>query len=145
MSSCKQVHDLEKCILTEITETKAPQLIDLTLTSDNLSLKEWERQKHVEDIIELINETTVAETDWKYIFRVSANVKQAVFHEAFETDSPFIAELSQYLEEADILPYTRELYQHKQARRYLETLSNEEEQEIKEEAKQLLIQELLKG
>lgn len=145
VSSCKQVHDLEKQILREITSTKGPQLIELTLTSDDPSLKEWERLKHVEDIVDLINETTVSGMNWKYIFRVSTDVKQVLIDEAMENGSHFIAELSHHLKETAILPYIGELYQHKQARRYLKPLSNEEEQEIKEEAKQLLIQELLKG
>lgn len=145
VSHCKQIHDLEKAILQEISDLTGTQLIDLTLTSDYPSLKLWENEKQIEEIMDLVNETTITETNWKYIFRVSTEVKQAIFDEDMVNDNHFMGELSRQIEDTSILPYIGELYQHKQARRYLEPLSVEEEKKIKKEAKQLLFGELLKG
>ncbi|WP_010650124.1 metallophosphoesterase family protein [Oceanobacillus massiliensis] len=145
VSECKQIHDLEKFILNALAEADTPQLLDVTLRSESIRLKEWENEKLVEDVIDLVNETTSNQQNWKFIFRVSVHIDTDIYGQELLKETHFIGELSHHFEKESILPFVSELYQHRQARKYLNVLSEEEEQEIKEEAKQLLVNELLKG
>lgn len=47
--------------------------------------------------------------------------------------------------DVSIQPFLTDLFQHRKARKYIEMLSEKEEDTIKNEAKQLLIKELLKN
>ncbi|MFC4024531.1 exonuclease SbcCD subunit D [Oceanobacillus longus] len=145
VSACEQIHELEKHILKTLIDTDYPQLLDVTLKSDQIRLKEWENEKRIEDVIELVNESIVVKQNWSFIFRVSVDVNQQISDEEAAKGNHFIGELTRHFEKVSIHSYTKELFQHKQARKYLNRLSDEEEMEIKEEAKQLLINELLKG
>ena len=145
VSACKQIHDLEKYILHEIKETGTPILLDVTLKSNQPNLLEWENENLLEDVIEIINESIIDKQKWNFIFRLSVDVDPQQYSMDAVKGNHFIAELSRHFDEESIQPYVRELFQHKQGRKYLERLSDEEEIEIKDEAKQLLMNELLKG
>ncbi|WP_249870182.1 metallophosphoesterase family protein [Oceanobacillus saliphilus] len=144
ISECEEIHHVEKHILNAFIESESPQLMDITLESKHTSLKEWESDKLVDEVIDLVNETTMNHRNWKYIFRVSTKVNQQYDDELFK-GKHFFGELSRHFDEKSIQPYVSDLYHHKQARKYLDVLSEYEETEIKEEAKQLLFNELLKG
>jgi len=145
VSSCEQIHDLEKDILHTLSEKSGPLLINLELESNRSSLQKWEREKRLEDLIDLINETMTSEQNWKYIFNVKAKVNIDKKAKAQLRGNSFIEELMNHIEQESIHPFIEELYHHKQARKYMEPLSNEDEEEIKEAAKQFLLQELWKG
>ncbi|WP_067729820.1 metallophosphoesterase family protein [Oceanobacillus damuensis] len=145
VSECEQIHDLEKLILDGLTEKEFPQLLDMTLVSNDKRIKDWENEKLLEEIIDLVNETIKNGRHWQFIFRVTVNVKQQFDENELFKGKHFFGELSRHFKEDPIKPYLSDLYQHRQARKYLDTLSEEEEKEIKEEAKQLLFNELLRG
>ncbi|WP_087973359.1 metallophosphoesterase family protein [Oceanobacillus rekensis] len=145
VSTCKQIHDLEKYILDEIKEIDSPTLFNLTLKSNQSNLLEWENEKLLEDVIEIINESIMDKQSWKYIFRFSVDVGHQQSSVEAVQGNHFIAELSRHFDEESVQPYLKELFLHKQGRKYLDGLSEEAEIEIKDEAKQLLMNELLKG
>ncbi|WP_241558962.1 metallophosphoesterase family protein [Oceanobacillus halophilus] len=147
VSDLTNLHQLETKIqqtFQNISDTYH-YLIDLYLTSNQHDLKEWEANKQLDEIIELINETTSSQDNWKYIFRVTTEVRADISSLDLEKGEHFIGELIRQVEDASIQPYVNELFHHKQARKYLDPLSTTEEQSIKEEAKNLLLNELLKG
>ncbi|GAB3060612.1 metallophosphoesterase family protein [Virgibacillus ainsalahensis] len=145
VSSCEEIHQLEHHIqmATDADTNTVPMMIQLTMTSDNPKLKEWEDSNQLEDMIELVNVSMIHQHPWNYIFKYDIETNLTIDSEISKGEH-FIGELSRHFEEVPVQPFIKELYQQKQARKYLESLSEEEEQMIKKEAKQLLLNELLK-
>lgn len=147
VSECKEVHQVEAAIQHHLKqiETKNAQLIDLTLTANHFKLKEWESEQLLEEIIDLVNETSIHRENWQYVFRVTVETESEAVDPELIHSEHFIGELFRQFEDTSIQPYLTDLYQHKQARKFMNPLTGEEEAVIKEKAKQLLMNELLKG
>lgn len=145
VSTCAEIHQLERKIITNLEQHKSmiPQLIDLKLVSHKPNLTQWKNDYDLEDVIELVNEMLIHQHNWQYIFRTSIIVEQSVHDQSLYEGDYFIGELSSQFDEGSIQPYIKELYRHRQGRKHLEMLTEEEEQFIKEEARQLLLYELL--
>ncbi|MFC2947941.1 metallophosphoesterase family protein [Virgibacillus sediminis] len=137
------IHQLEKRILEKVEEGRtAPRLIDLKLIDREGSIREWSEQYVLEDLMELVNETISASMPWSYIFRFEVESGLRIDEQMAEGEH-FIGELIRNFSDADIQPFLKDLYQQKQARKYLAAVTDEEEEEIKEQAEQMLIRELL--
>ncbi|MBP1968971.1 DNA repair exonuclease SbcCD nuclease subunit [Virgibacillus natechei] len=146
ISACEEPHQVENNIqfrMKEIIST-TPMLIDLTLTSDNPQIQESESGNYLEDVIELVNETFIHQMNWNFIFRYSIETHFSAHDTDLVKGEHFIGELFRHAEDVSIPSYVKELYQQKQARKYLDPLTQEEEQSIKTEAQQLLLNALLK-
>lgn len=142
VSHCREIQELEKVVLNKLQEKQlsSPQLIDLQIRGKHPLLTEWENSHRLEDMIELVNEILAVQVPWQYIFRVTTKTE----HD-FESDSnnPFLNEMMQHMEEVAVFPYVSELYRHRHGRKFLATLTEEDEQEIKMKAKKLLLHGLL--
>ncbi|WP_099157343.1 metallophosphoesterase family protein [Virgibacillus ndiopensis] len=146
VSACKQPHQLEPLIdktIQNMPNKSVSKLLSITVTTTNPEHKRWVNEGLFDDIVELLNESAAHQTNWFYIFRVNVDYKQSLSDSDLNKGDHFIGELLRYTEDVSIHPYIAELYRHKQARKYIKAISEEEEQSIKNEAKQLLIQELL--
>src|SRR5699024_5199426 len=146
VSGCEEIQQIETKIQTELKkwQPSVPQLIQLQLTSDSTKRKQWEAEGYVEEMIELVNETSVQETRWLYIFCYAVAVSNTLLiDETLYKGEHFVGELMRHFDEVSVKPFLKELYQHKQARKYLDSISAEEEKEIKAEAKELLVNALL--
>jgi len=144
VSDLKEIHQLEKTVhdaLNKLASTE-PVLTDLKLISNNSLLAEWENDGLIDEIIELVNGVKVQEKNWLYIFRYGARVHN--FSSSKWKEDHFFGELQRQFSAQEIHPFMKELYQQRQARKYIGHLSAEEEQEIKNKAEQLLMHELLK-
>jgi DNA repair exonuclease SbcCD nuclease subunit len=144
VNSLKEIHQLEKRIREEMDklELTEPALIDLSLYSNNALLQDWENDGLVDEAVELVNDVQVNEKNWLYIFRHRTRINEISDSEWKEDH--FFGELHRQFSETAIHPFLKELYQQRQARKYAEQPSAEEEQEIKNKAEQLLMHELLK-
>ncbi|WP_047982513.1 metallophosphoesterase family protein [Ornithinibacillus contaminans] len=145
VTNCDSIHSLEPLIKNKLTEldTVVPQLIDLALQSNDRNLINWKNDNLVEDIIEIVNESLLFQQNWLYIYRVTILDNTAIEPNRLKGEH-FIGELSNRLEEVSINDYLSELFQHKEARKYMDALAEDEEEQVKEEAFQLLIHQLLK-
>lgn len=144
VSLCKEVHDLESKIQKSIEneEIITPQLINLNLKSNNQNLITWKNNFDLEDIIEIVNEKLIDQSMWCYIYNFKVTSLAPKFNESYFQTDHFIGELSRQFEEQSILIHLNDLFNHKQGRKYLEKYSKEKEEQLKEEAKQLLFNEL---
>lgn len=144
VSDVKEIHQLEKKIREGVKKLAStePVLLDLSLHSTNALLLDWETEGLVEEAVELVNEVMIYEKNWLYIFRLRSQVKD-ISRSSWKEDH-FFGELHRQFADTDISPFLKELYQQKQARKYVKPLSAEEEQEIKRKAEQLLMYELVK-
>ncbi len=144
ISGCEEAHELERVILQKVEDTKeqtGPELVHLLLTGIPDHLREWEQA--VEEIVQLVNETLMHRNDWTYIYRFEfSRPKQDPFR-MLKEGSHFAGELLRHADETSIQPYLDELYRHRQAKKYVQAMTPEQESRVKERAKQLLIDELL--
>ncbi|WP_029269362.1 metallophosphoesterase family protein [Virgibacillus alimentarius] len=147
VSNCEEVYHLENEIKKKLGAELDPsisQLVQLKLTSNNRLLKQWETEQYLDDLIELINETLAHQKPWMYIFRYTAVVHASLFSdEMLYRAEHFMGELIRHFDKVSVHSFTKELFEHRQARKYLDCLSTEDEKRIKEKAKQLLMNELM--
>ena len=145
VSACEEIHQLERMIQHKLTtdSSASPQLIDLILVSKQEQLNQWENDGDLQEIIDLINETTIQSSQWSYIFRHSLQVEVESSKQRLEQGDHFISELARQVEEGTIYDMTEELFKHRQARKYVDMISEQEGMAIKSEARDLLMNELL--
>lgn len=145
VSNCREIHEIELEVQKAFKNNQIaiPQLIDLKLTSENEILTKWNEDKHIEDIIELINETFVHEKNWNYIFNYTIEVQQTKLEEHLYKGDHFLGELIRQFENVPIHLFLEDLYKHQQGRKYLAAIEDNEEALIKDRAKQLLVNKLL--
>lgn len=145
VSECKEIHDLESIIQKRMkqTTTLTPQLIELILQGENDPLENWSDQGLVEDMIELVNETLIHQQNWNYIFTFSVRTKHTQINKELYKGDHFTGELLREFDEVTIQPFLKEVFEHRQGRKYLVGLNDKESEEIKSKAKQLLINQLL--
>lgn len=144
ISKCQNIYELQQVIENKLKEFKQHKfLIRLKLTSLDESHKKWEQEGRLDDLLEIINQACSGQNYWNYIFHFKLHIKIDIDESTLKKGNHFQGELLRMIEDSEVSPYVTELYQHKQARKFLESLTEEEAEEIKSEAKQLLISELL--
>lgn len=145
VSDCKNIDQLEKYIKNHLEQQlkNSPQLIELSLRSSENQLSIWENEFVIEELIDIINDLFTKQKNWQYIYKV--NVHKPVMKDvaALSESDHFIGELTRQIHDNTIQPYLKELYQHRHARKYLEQLSETEQENVKQEAYDLLVNELL--
>ncbi|WP_163971346.1 metallophosphoesterase family protein [Oceanobacillus halotolerans] len=146
VSECTEVYQLETFLqqkLQELLPDTTSQFIYLTLTSDHQLLHQLDKDRVLEDMISLLNETLMNQENWHYIANYRIQENTSISYETLYKGDHFVGVLLRQTEDTEIQTYLQELYQHKQARRYLDSLTEEEAQSIAEEARELLVTELL--
>ncbi|WP_096270366.1 metallophosphoesterase family protein [Paucisalibacillus globulus] len=145
ISNCETIHQVEQAITEEIRNLNpmVPQLLDVTLQSKKTNIIAWKSDHLLEDIIEIINERFQTQNNWIHIFRTSIQETRTL-EDSTLMGEHFIKELLDNVEEFPIQEHVSDLFHHKQARVYHDSLSIEEEEQIKQEAHQLIVHELLK-
>lgn len=137
------VYALEKYIQTAIQQLDhtVPLLIHITFIGSHDRLLKWEKQNDLTECIELVNEWGIKQPYWRYVFKYYVNMQSMIDDEHILGD-PFVQELLQQFDTQTMTDYTDPLFNHRQARRYLEHLSRTEIKAIQKDARQLLLQEL---
>lgn len=148
VSHCEDIYGVETTVRETLkleSRQTIPTLIRLHLTGDNEELYMWEQHKYIDEIVDVLNEAHMHENQWMFIYDVTTSLQRtAVSRQMFQNDH-FISELSTQFEQTSIQPILTDLYHHRQGRKFLDQLTKEEVQVIKEKAEQLLINELLKS
>ncbi|SHG67110.1 metallophosphoesterase family protein [Ornithinibacillus halophilus] len=141
VSEATAIDQLENRLRSKLEELNSPtpQLIELTLTSSQEIILEWKINHLIDDVIEILNDFFTEQKNWRYIYKSNMNFNQQRLTEEGEH---FVAELTRHFQDAPIQEYISELYQHRQARKFLDRLTAEEMEEIKKSAQELLIHEL---
>ncbi|APC47425.1 metallophosphoesterase family protein [Virgibacillus halodenitrificans] len=144
VDDCNDIFELEKKLQTKIEQISSdvPSLLELTLLSTNEIHKEWTRESLIDEVIELVNEPATVKHNWFYIYKYEMKINTPFNAMNSYTGDPFTEELVHQGENFPVKTSVGELYLQKKARRYLEVLSKEEEETIKQEALELVINEL---
>ncbi|MHA6251635.1 metallophosphoesterase family protein [Oceanobacillus sp. CAU 1775] len=146
VSDCTKAYQLESKIQEVFTNEKWDQsiLIDLTLTATHDALRDWQSSGQLEEIIEVLNENNENKSPWIYVFRTKVQIEAEQKHISYFGEH-FLGELQTSFEEAVIQEHLEELYNHRQARKYLDSFQEVDKQDILEEARNQLLNKLLKG
>ncbi|AIF42694.1 DNA repair exonuclease [Virgibacillus sp. SK37] len=144
VDDCNDIFELEKKLQTKLEQisTEVPALLELTLLSTNEIVKQWYRENLLDEVIELINEPAIVKHNWFYIYKYKGKITSPFKSKNSYTGDPFTGELLHQGDNFPVKSSIGELYLQKKARRYLEALSTEEEETIKQEALELVINEL---
>ncbi|WP_047986140.1 metallophosphoesterase family protein [Ornithinibacillus californiensis] len=145
LSECETIHQVERAIINQLRELNnfVPQLLDVTLISNHHNIIEWKNEHLLEEMIEIINESFTQQKNWIYVFRCTVK-NTSPSSEISLKGEHFLGELTTKLEHFSPIDYLDELFQHKDARKYLEMLTKEDEEMVKKEAYELVIHELMK-
>lgn len=147
ISTCQEVHQVETKIqqrLKALQTDHIPKLIDLQMFSNHEEHQNWETNDYFDEIIEIVNESSFYLDHWNYIYQYSFILEQNDIYELHEGDH-FIGELTTHFKNTSIQPLLKELFNHRQGRKFLDHLTDNEEDFIKTKAQQLLISEILKN
>lgn len=146
VSECREPHVMEELIQRTVQEQsyEVPQLLSLVLTGSNQELRQWEKDGLIEELVDLLNDLMTAKDRWIFIYRYNINVLQVLDEKELIKGDHFVGELLRHSENAPVHAYTEELYRHKQARKYIEPLEPMDATAVRQQAKQLLLNELLK-
>ncbi|MGM8212068.1 metallophosphoesterase family protein [Virgibacillus sp. W0430] len=141
ISSLSALYEIEKKVQTSVQSLSSttPVLLSLTLHGD--TTRQPVTDHTITELIELINETFIHETQWRYIYQVNTKLNER--DTMFTGDDYFIGELTKQMEHANIYPFLSELYNHRQAKKYLQSIEQADEKAIKKAACNLLLDELL--
>src|SRR5699024_8690075 len=142
ISHCETIHDIEPLIRKAVTQRECAQLLHLTLTGSTPKIHKWEEMNLIEEVIDLVNESFIHKRPWNYIYRYTLHIPETI---DFKENDFFISEFFRTVEDLSIRSVAKDLYTHRQAKKYLSDITDEEQKEIKDRAKQLIINELLYG
>ncbi|CDO02750.1 putative metallophosphoesterase YhaO [Oceanobacillus picturae] len=144
-SACSEIHQLEQEIQKACRHLVKdhPQMVDLSIVGDQKKLAAWEQEGLLEEVIEISNASMQSELHWCHIFRYRSEVDYSTIDPFLYEGDHFIGELVRQINDASIQPLLKDLYKQKQARKYVETLSEEEAVQIKNEAQHILIKGLM--
>ncbi|WP_368654508.1 exonuclease SbcCD subunit D [Ornithinibacillus sp. 4-3] len=140
LTEINKIDEVEEVMTLEMS--KLPEqmnyLIDLQLKIDDTERPDW--QEKITEVLDWLNEQQETE-DWKYIFRTRYHVQRKNDDLA---GNHFIGELIHQFEDIPIENYLNELLTHPKGKKYVsDFLATHSKVLLKEEAKQLLIHELL--
>lgn len=140
VSHCFTIDELERFIQQQIAsyDIQTPLLIDLLLKNTN----HIKRVNHydITELIDLINETMIEQKNWRYIFSLFISNPS---NPRAKIEDHFIQEINKQVDNIEMDKTLANLFQHRQARKYLHPLTMRELELIKHEAKELLLHKLI--
>src|SRR5699024_9212764 len=117
--------------LTSEMNKDMPQLIHLTFKGNHEEVRAWKEHDYFDELVDVINDSFLYQNDWIYIYEYAV---QTLFstdaYTTFDEGDDFFKEVEQVYRSTSIQPYLQNLHQHRQAGKYLQPLSDEEEQDI---------------
>lgn len=145
-TNCLDIYDLEEKInssIQSLSNIDVPILINVTLNSNESNIFTWEANKLLEELIETINEGYVYRDPWRYIYHYNLKTEQQIDKTQSLAGEHFYSEITKQTEEVNVKSIVGELYNHRQVRKYITTLTHEEERAIRQRAEQILYYALL--
>ncbi len=143
--TCTTIEDLEREIKKQVddyTTASTPVLIHLTCTRANPTLIQLMQHGYVRDLIDLLNEMYSHLPTWVFIYAIDLKKNEQLI-EKVQMEDHFLTELHHVWETASTDKMLESLYEHPQARKFLPRLTMEEKETIKQDAFDLLMQELV--
>ncbi|SDJ89044.1 metallophosphoesterase family protein [Sediminibacillus albus] len=148
VSACKDAQDLEPVIersLSQCRQTFGRSILHVTFTSDRPMHVEWQQAGYFEDAVDYVNDSNRFGDKWTLIQGYDLYVTKSWSKEELQKGNHFAGELVRLFNDTDnIQQYLQPLLRHRQARKFSEPFTEQEEEQIKDEARDLLLTQLLK-
>ncbi|SEO69526.1 DNA repair exonuclease SbcCD nuclease subunit [Amphibacillus marinus] len=143
VSTCNQL-DQFYLLLSQTIKTLSCDKVIISIKLCNVSyeLEAAYYSGAIAELIEVLNDAVEATQNWCWIRAVELEHKDNESHALLTGQDPFSLELADNFNQIDWLTISSELWQHKQARRFLTELSLEEKLELTEQAKELAFYQL---
>lgn len=138
ISHCKSTIEIEQKLLQMKKQPICPTLYHVTFYSTDQQVIGLENNGMLGDLIEIVNDTFIAEDTWGYIYQYRLQLDDLPVIDYGEF---FVGELIEALEQMEMDDVLHDLYTHPKGRHFFEKMS---EEEMKERAKHYLLYELLK-
>ncbi|WP_017472426.1 metallophosphoesterase family protein [Amphibacillus jilinensis] len=136
---CQQIDQLYQILSDQMKQLeKARRILFIKLINYQDALLSLYHQGKIADLIDVLNEQYQDQSDWLSIQQVTLTEQAKSIDTTLEARDPFMKELFQGFDSIDWDEVMSELWHHRKARRFLNGLTEEEKQQIAEEAKQLL-------
>lgn len=123
-------------------DTKTPILFHITCTNAQPAFIELEKDGYIEELVDICNSSYEHAHIWKYIYtlRLEQGHRQ---EQRFQVEDHFLTELERMWEQTDIDALLEPLFNHVQARTFLQQLSNSDKEAIKQAAREELLYALV--
>lgn len=140
LANCEDLYEAQQKVLEELIniQSKKPQLLQLIIKNDEQLM--IERGPELDDFLDVIHEQSLKQKEWQYIY--SVKIEEYVV-ESLAIGEHFIAQLAHEYETIDVHQSVEDLFNHRQGRKFLERLDDEEKEEIKQQAKQMILKSLI--
>lgn len=133
------IAQIKTALIKKLKENQSElELIHLTFISDEEQAEVLGLHKRLDELVDIINETLLNETYWKYIYDCKINI---VDEGRINVDSFFMKEIKEAVKNIDYEEIIDDLYSHPQAKKQLQ-ISDEEK--IIEQAIEYVTEEMSK-
>ncbi|QHS21598.1 DNA repair exonuclease [Virgibacillus sp. MSP4-1] len=145
---CTSIGEIERHLQDQkdrIRETIGSSIIRFSIKLDNTAIPSVD-QKDVHELQEILNEMEELEQTWVWIENIKMQKTQPWNKEELKENQHFIGELIRMIEhdEKAWVESLSEITDHREMRKLLAPMSDEELSEIKDQAEELLLEELMK-
>ncbi|WP_067840218.1 metallophosphoesterase family protein [Amphibacillus sediminis] len=144
VSTCEHIDQLYQQLMTQLTHYQAKStILFISLKKYNATLERGYYKGEIEDIVDMLNERFSSQKPWIWIQAITLSERASVIDQAQLNHDPFMAELIQSFEHADLDEVAAELWHHPQARRFLLELHDDEIAQINKQALDLALYQLV--
>ncbi|WP_117161538.1 DNA repair exonuclease [Paraliobacillus sp. X-1268] len=148
LKMCTSLQALEQIVDEEVQQIATlfgKSVIRLRFYNYIEDVETWYYEEMLTDVIEFINEKMMSYQDWVWIQEVKLSKQNRTDKEKLRQGEDFLGELLRtFDEDKDFDETVKSVWKHRQARKFLEKLTDEEKMEVKTEAENLLIYQLLR-
>lgn len=144
VSDCEQLDLLYDKISDQLATLKVQKsILFLTFTGVKPKLASLYHKGEIDELIELLNEQQQGKRSWAWIQSVRLEHQSRSSEAWITTRDPFINQLIDGFEEIDWQETKSDLWQHRQAKRFLSELTEEEQRTLVNEARDLALYHLI--
>ncbi len=136
-----QVYQLINDKLNQFGQKKI--IVYLNLINASQQMIKHYHQGDLKDLIDVFNEQQADMRNWIWIQSYKVEQEKEAIENLLKTRDPFIKQLLKQFDQVDWNATAKDLWQHRQAKRFLPELTDDEKKEIIEAAKELALYQLI--
>lgn len=121
---------------------QTPILFHITCKNARYALIELEKKGYIEELVDVCNSSYEHAHIWKYIYKIRMEHEHGQ-DQRFQVEDHFLTELEHMWEHTQVESLIEPLFNHVQARTFLQQLSNAEKEAIKQAAREELLYALV--
>ncbi|MCZ0703318.1 DNA repair exonuclease SbcCD nuclease subunit [Natronobacillus azotifigens] len=147
MENCSTISDFRmklNGLVEKMLSLYDKTIVTVKLTNFQQEVETWYYENMLQDVIDYTNERNNQATHWLWIQSITlSEYDQAKRQQQLTKEDPFIEQLLLTFQEGNIDEDLSPLWNHPQARKHLSLLTDEEKEELKKQAENLLIYQLV--